>query len=85
MWNPFLTAEERASIRRGGELMRQSNPLAYWLAQSFIIFCATGCVATFAFLILVGAYVDTLVMSLFWVGAYIASSWLAARNIRRLP
>lgn len=84
MWNPFLTPEERASIRRGGELMRRSNPCGYWAARSFIIFCATGCFALLVFILVVGAYVSALATVLVWSVVYIVSSWLAARDIRRL-
>jgi len=83
MWNPFLTPEERASIRRGGELMRKSAPATYWLARSFIVFCATGCLALLVLILVVGEYVSALALVLFWAVVYIASSWLAARDIRR--
>lgn len=83
MWNPFLTAEERASIRRGGEFMRRSSPLYYWSARSFIVFCAIGCVAVLIFLLAIGAYANVLALLLLWSGVYLASSWLAAWSIRR--
>lgn len=84
MWNPFLTAEERASIRRGGELMRRSAPATYWAAHSFIIFCAVGCVALLALILVVGAYANALAMVLVWAGVYIVTAYWSARSIRRL-
>jgi hypothetical protein len=84
MWNPFLTPEERASIRRGGELMRRSAPACYWAARSFIFFCAVGCLAILVLLLLVGAYVGALATVLFWSVVYIVTSYGAARDIRRL-
>ena len=83
-WNPFLTTDERASIRRGAELVRQSNPRAYWLTCSLIIFCTTVFVGVLVALLAKGAYASALTLVLFWSTVYIAASWLAARDIRRL-
>ena len=80
MWNPFLTAEERASIRRGGELMRQSAPVNYWFWRSFVIIC----LVIWMFLLVVGAYVNALALVLLWAGVYIVTAYGIARSIRRL-
>lgn len=84
MWNPFLTPEERASIRRGGELMRAHSPVNYWAARSFVIFCAVGCLVIWVFVLAVGAYLNALFLLLFWAGVYIVTAYGTARSIRRL-
>lgn len=65
--------------------MRRSRPLDYWLGRSFIILCAITCVTTLILLLAVGAYADALALVLLWSAIYIASSWLAAWDIRRGP
>lgn len=84
MWNPFLSAEDRASIRRGGELYRQYEPRHYWMSRVFIWVCALACAAILAFLLFIGAYWNALILVLFWAVVYIVTAFGVARNIRRL-
>lgn len=83
MWNPFLTADERASIRRGGELHRESDPKAYWLGRAYIWLSIIGCALILGFLLINGAYVNCAVLIAVWSAVWILSCWGAAWSIRR--
>ena len=84
MWNPFLTDQERADLRRGRQLIRLRAPRTYWMTQGFIYFCAITAAAVLVWVLFQGAYWQAARMASFVATVYFLTAWLVARNIRKL-